>query len=389
MATMTTPARPGLRSLLAAPIAVLLASVLLVGCSGGSSGSSDGEGEPTNGTSEPTDTDDPAEPDEPEPTADVAAAENLNPCESLAPEEWRSFVPRAQRESVRLHTELTSAITLLDAIGAFVIDDTPKYGCVVSHPDEDGGEVDVVAWGWFLGQFGPTDVNEILATAGGTATDRGYAAITTSDFATVNGYGYHADEGVGFWVLAKDSAARRFRELDPAARQRTTDKLLAVLDSLSLERDAQPRVLLPEACPRQDDPQVVAVIGKATTARGSDNGAGKIQCLYRNPERDRTLRLTAGPIPQEQADALVADAASPGQRENVFPVDEGDAGLAIVVPGNGTANSALVHSDELLAAFAAVEFGNLGVEAPKVSRQALIDLLQSFDETLMAARSDD
>jgi hypothetical protein len=392
MATMTTPARPGLRSLLAAPIAVLLASVLLAGCSGGSSGSSDGEGEPTNGTSEPTDTDDPAEPDEPaepEPTADVAAAENLNPCESLAPEEWRSFVPRAQRESVRLHTELTSAITLLDAIGAFVIDDTPKYGCVVSHPDEDGGEVDVVAWGWFLGQFGPTDVNEILATAGGTATDRGYAAITTSDFATVNGYGYHADEEVGFWVLAKDSAARRFRELDPAARQRTTDKLLAVLDSLSLERDAQPRVLLPEACPRQDDPQVVAVIGKATTARGSDNGAGKIQCLYRNPERDRTLRLTAGPIPQEQADALVADAASPGQRENVFPVDEGDAGLAIVVPGNGTANSALVHSDELLAAFAAVEFGNLGVEAPKVSRQALIDLLQSFDETLMAARSDD
>jgi hypothetical protein len=392
MATMTTPARPGLRSLLAAPIAVLLASVLLVGCSGGSSGSSDGEGEPTNGTSEPTDTDDPAEPDEPaepEPTADVAAAENLNPCESLAPEEWRSFVPRAQRESVRLHTELTSAITLLDAIGAFVIDDTPKYGCVVSHPDEDGGEVDVVAWGWFLGQFGPTDVNEILATAGGTATDRGYAAITTSDFATVNGYGYHADEEVGFWVLAKDSAARRFRELDPAARQRTTDKLLAVLDSLSLERDAQPRVLLPEACPRQDDPQVVAVIGKATTARGSDNGAGKIQCLYRNPERDRTLRLTAGPIPQEQADALVADAASPGQRENVFPVDEGDAGLAIVVPGNGTANSALVHSDELLAAFAAVEFGNLGVTAPKVSRQALIDLLQSFDETLMAARSDD
>lgn len=386
---MTTSARPGPRSLLTTLPAALLATLLVAGCSGGSSGPSDGEGGPTDGTSESTDTDEPDEPAEPEPTADPAAVENINPCESLTPEEWRSFVPRAQRDSVRLHTELTGAITLLDAIGAFVIDDTPKYGCVVSHPDEDGGEVDVVAWGWFLGKFGPTDVNEILATAGGTATDRGYAAITTSDFATVNGYGYHADEEVGFWVLAKDSAARRFRELDPAARQRTTDKLLAVLDSLSLERDAQPRLLPPEACPRQDDPQVVAVIGKATTARGSDNGAGKVQCLYRNPERDRTLRLTAGPIPQEQADALVADAAQPGQRENVFPVDEGDAGLAVVVPGNGTANSALVHSDELLAAFAAVEFGNLGVEAPKVPRQALIDLLQSFDDDLMAGRTDD
>jgi hypothetical protein len=382
---MTTPARPGLRSL----FATLLATLLLAGCSGGSSGPSDGEGEPTDGTSESTGTDEPAEPDEPEPTADVAAVENLNPCESLAPEEWRSFVPRAQRESVRLHTELTSAITLLDAIGALVVDDTPKYGCVVSHPDKDGGEVDVAAWGWFLGKFGPTDVNEILAAAGGSATDRGYAAITTSDIATVNGYGYHANEEVGFWVLVKDSAARRFEELDPAARQRTTDKLLAVLDSLSLERDAQPRVLLPDACPRQDDPQVRAVIGEATTARGSDNGAGKIQCLYRNPERDRQLRLTAGPIPQEQADALVADAAGPAQRANRFPVDEGDAGIAIVVPGSGTANSALVHSDELLAAFAAVEFGNLGLEAPTVSRGAVIDLLEAFDDNLMAARSDD
>lgn len=385
---MTTPARPGLRSLLA----LLLATLLLAGCSGGSSDPSDGEGEPTAGTSESTDTDDPdasTEPAEPEPTADVAAVENLNPCESLAPEEWRPFVPRAQRESVRLHTELTGAITLLDAIGALVVDDTPKYGCVVSHPDKDGGEVDVAAWGWFLGKFGPTDVNEILASAGGTATDRGYAAITTSDIATVNGYGYHADEEVGFWVLAKDSAARRFEELDPAARQRTTDKLHAVLDSLSLERDEQPRVLLPEACPRQDDPQVRAVIGEATTARGSDNGAGKIQCLYRNPERDRLLRLTAGPIPQEQAEALVADAARPAQRANRFPVDEGDAGIAIVVPASGTASSALVHSEELLAAFAAVEFGNLGVKAPKVPRQAVIDLLQAFDDTLMAAHSDD
>lgn len=385
---MTTPARPGLRPLLA----LLLAALLLAGCTGGSSDPSDGEGEPTNGTSESTDTDGsdgPDGPDEPEPTADVAAVENLNPCESLAPEEWRSFVPPAQRDSVRLHTELTGSITLLDAIGALIVDDTPKYGCVVSHPDKDGGEVDVAAWGWFLGKFGPTDVNEIVASAGGTATDRGYAAITTSDLTTVNGYGYHANEEVGFWVLVKDSAARRFEELDAAARERTTDQLLAVLDSLSLERDAQPRVLLPAACPRHDDPQVREVVGKATTARGSDNGAGKIQCLYRNPERDRLLRLTAGPIPQEQADALVADAARPAQRANRFPVDEGDAGIAIVVPASGTASSALVHSDELLAAFAAVEFGNLGVESPKVSRQAVIDLLQSFDDTLVAARSGD
>lgn len=61
--------------------------------------------------------------------------------------------------------------------------------------------------------------------------------------------------------------------------------------------------------------------------------------------------MTAGPIPQEQADALVADAARPAQRENRFPVDEGDAGIAIVVPASGTASSALVHSDELLATF--------------------------------------
>ncbi|MFC7361396.1 hypothetical protein [Nocardioides astragali] len=388
---MTMPARPGLRPLLAA----LLAALLLAGCSGGSSDPSDGEGEPTNRTSESTDTDDPAEADgstepaEPEPTADGAAVENINPCESLAPEEWRSFVPAAQRVSVRLHTELTSSITLLDAIGALVVDDTTKYGCVVSHPDKDGGEVDVAAWGWFLGKFGPTDVNEILGSAGGTATDRGYAAITTSDFTTVNGYGYHANEEVGFWVLVKDSAARRFDEGSAAQRKKTTDQLLAVLDSLSLERDEQPRVLLPEACPRPDDPQVRAVIGQATTARGSDDGAGKIQCLYRNPERDRLLRLTAGPIPQEQADALVADAARPAQRENRFPVDEGDAGIAIVVPASGTASSALVHSDELLATFAAVEFGNLGVKAPKVPRQAVIDLLQAFDATLVAARSGD
>jgi hypothetical protein len=384
MTTMTMAARPGLRSLLA----VLLATLLLAGCSGGSSDPSAGEGGATNGTPAPSDTDGSDEPAEPEPTADVAAVENINPCESLAPEEWRSFVPRAQRESVRLHTELIGPITLLDAIGALVVDDTPKYGCVVSHPDKHGGEVDVAAWGWFLGKFGPTDVNEILASAGGTATDRGYAAITTSDFATVNGYGYHANEEVGFWVLAKDSAARRFEELDPAKRQRTTDKLLAVLDSLSLERDDQPRVLLPEACPRQDDPRVRAVIGQATTARGSDNGAGKIQCLYRNPERDRVLRLTAGPIPQEQADALAADAAQPAQRENRFPVEEGDAGIAIVTSG-GTASSALVHSDELLAAFAAVEFGNLGVRAPKVPRAAVVDLLQAFDDSLMAARNGD
>lgn len=99
--------------------------------------------------------------------------------------------------------------------------------------------------------------------------------------------------------------------------------------------------------------------------------------------------MTAGPIPQEQADALVADAARPAQRENRFPVDEGDAGIAIVVPASGTASSALVHSDELLATFAAVEFGNLGVKAPKVPRQAVIDLLQAFDDTLMAARSGD
>jgi hypothetical protein len=145
--------------------------------------------------------------------------------------------------------------------------------------------------------------------------------------------------------------------------------------------------VLPEACPLQDDPQVRAVIGKATTARGSDNGAGKIQCLYRNPERDRLLRLTAGPIPQEHADALVADAARPGQRKNTFPVDEGDAGMAIAIPAAGTASSALVHSDELLAAFAAVEFGNLGVKAPPVPRSAVIDLLREFDSTLMAARS--
>lgn len=387
---MTKPARPGLRSLLA----VVLAVVLLAGCSGGPSDPSD-QAEPTNGASESTDPDDAPEPDEsdepaePEPTADVAAVENLNPCESLAPQEWRPFVPRAQRESVRLHTELTGVITLLDGIGALIQDDTPKYGCVVSHPDQDGGEVDVVAWGWFLGEFGPTDVNEILASAGGDATDRGYAAITTSDITTVNGYGYHPDAEVGFWVMAKDSAARRFREGDPAERKKTTDDVLAVLDSLSLERDAQARVLLPEACPLQDDPQVRAVIGRATTARGSDDGAGRIQCLYRNPERDRTLRLTAGAIPQEQADALVADAARPAQRENTFPVDEGDAGIAIAIPGSGTASSALVHSDELLAAFAAVELGNLGVRAPDVSRRAVIDLLHAFDGTLMAARGGD
>ena len=385
---MMLPARHGLRSLLA----LILATGILAGCTGGSSDRPDGDGEPTNETSGSTDTDEPAqtdgaEPAEPEPTADISAVENLNPCESVTPQEWRPLVPRAQRESVRLHTELTGAITLLDAIGALIIDDTPKYGCVVSHPDKDGDEVDVVAWGWFLGKFGPTDVNEILAGAGGSATNRTYAAITTSDFTTVNGYGYHANEEVGFWVMAKDSAARRFREANPAQRKKTDDKLLVVLDSLSLERDGQPRVLLPEACPRQDDPQVRAVIGKATTARGSDDGEGKVQCLYRNPERDRLLRLTAGPIPQEQADVLAADAARPAQRKNRFPVDQGDAGIALVVPGSGTATSALIHSDELLAAFAAVEFGNLGVRAPKVSRQAVVDLVQAFDDTLMAARS--
>lgn len=379
---MMMSGRTGLRSLLA----LLLATVLLAGCSGGSSDPSDGEGEPTDatseGTSESTSESADPEPAEPEPTADIAAAENLNPCESLLPEEWRSFVPAAQRDSVRLHTELTSSITLLDAIGGLIQDDTPKYGCVVSHPDQDGGEVDVAAWGWFLGPFGPDDVNEILASAGGTATDRGYAAITTTDFISINGYGYHANEEVGFWVMVKDSAARRFREMNPAQREKSTAELLAVLDSLSLERDEQPRVLLPEACPPPDDPQVRAVIGRATTARGSDDGAGKIQCLYRNPERDRLLRLTAGPIPQEQADALVADATGPGQ-ENAFPVDEGDAGIAVVVPASGTARSAIVHSDELLSAFAAVEFGNLGVEAPSIPRRAVIDLLQAFDGTLV------
>ena len=378
---MTTPALSGLRSLLA----LLLATLLLAGCSGGSSDPADGDGEPSTGASTSPDadgSDDAEEPAEPEPTADAGAVENLNPCESLTPQEWRPFVPKAQRESVRLHSELTGPITLLDAIGALIQDDTPKYGCVVSYPGKDGDEVDVVAWGWFLGEFGPDNVNRILSSAGGTATNRGYAAITTTDIASVNGYGYHSNEQFGFWVMAKDSAARRFDELDAAQRKQTTDRLIAVLDSLSLERDDQPRVLLPEACPRQDDPQVRAVIGTATTARGSDDGAGKVQCLYRNPDRDRTLRLTAGPIPQEQADTLAA------QDDDTFPVDEGDAGIAIAIPASGTASSALVHTDDLLASFAAVEFGNLGVKAPKVSRPAVITLLKSFDDTLAAARAD-
>ena len=131
-------------------------------------------------------------------------------------------MPAAQRESVRLHTELTDSITLLDALpGGLVQDDTPKYGCVVIL-DQDGGEVDVAAWGWFLGPFGPDNVNAILASAGGTATDRGYAAITTTDFISINGYGYHANEEVGFWVMVKDSAARRFREMSPAQRERSS-----------------------------------------------------------------------------------------------------------------------------------------------------------------------
>ncbi|MCP3422527.1 hypothetical protein [Nocardioides pinisoli] len=376
---MSTPVRPGLHSLLVA----LLVTLLLAGCSGGSSVPSDREDRATGGTSETADADADAGEPEPaaEPTADVNAVDNLNPCEEVDPEDWRPFVPPGKRESVRLHSELTGPITTLSAIGALIQDDNPKYGCIVSHPGRNGQEVDVVAWGWFLGKFGPTDVNRILALAGGDATNRTYAAITTSDIASVNAYGYHADEEVGFWVIARDDAGRRFQERDPAKRQRTTDRLIAVLDALSLERDAQPRVLLPEACPRQDDPRVRAVIGTATTARGSDDGAGKVQCLYRNPERDRVLRLTAGPIPQEQADALAADAARPGQRANRFPVDEGDTGIAIVPrgSGNGTASSALVHSDELRAAFAAVEFGNLGVRAPAVPRRAVIELLQAFD----------
>ncbi|GAB3036939.1 hypothetical protein GCM10011376_32150 [Nocardioides flavus (ex Wang et al. 2016)] len=383
---MTMPGRRGPSPLLA----VLLATVLLAGCTGGSSEPSGDGSEPTNGASESSESpDETTEPAEPEPTVDVAAVENINPCESLAPQEWRPFVPRAQRESVRLRTELTGPITLRDAIGALVLDDTPKYGCVVSYRDKDGDEVDVAAWGWFLGEFGPDDVNRILASAGGTATNRGYAAITTSDFTTVNGYGFHGNEDVGFWVLVKDSVVRRFEQGDAAKRQKTTDKLLAVLDSLSLDRDDQPRVLLPDACPRNDDSRVRAVIGRATTARGFDDGAGRIQCLYRNPERDRTLRLTAGPIPQEQADALAADAARPAKREYAFPVDEGDTGIAVAVRGGGTASSALVRSEELLATFAAVEIGNLGVRAPDVPRQAVIDLLTSFDDTLAEARDGD
>lgn len=388
---MTFPARPGLRSLLTTPLSVLLATVLLAGCSGGSSDPAGDGAEPTGGTSGSTDPDNPEEPTEepaePEPTVDIAAVENINPCESLAPEEWRPFVPRAQRDSVSLRTELPSAVPLADAISALIVDDAPKYGCVVSHPDDDGGRVDVAAWGWFLGPFGPTDANEILAAAGGDATDRGYAAITTTDFATVNAYGYHPAEEVGFWVIAKNSAARRFRKGGVAEQKEKLDaELLAVLDSLSLERDSQPRVLLPEACPPQDDPRVRAVIGRATAARGFDDGAGRIQCLYRNPERDRLLRLTAGAIPQEQADAIVADAASTANRTNRFPVDEGDGGIAIVTAG-GTASSALVHADELVATFAAVEFGNLGVRAPNVPRPALIELLQSFDGARTAASS--
>ena len=82
----------------------------------------------------------------------------------------------------------------------------------------------------------------------------------------------------------------------------------------------------------------------------------------------------------------MADATGPGQ-ENAFPVDEGDAGIAVVVPAAGTANSALIHPDELLATFAAVEIGNLGVTAPEVPRPAVIDLLREFDDSLVAARS--
>ena len=390
---MTTPPRPGLRPLIAPLLAPLLAVLLLAGCSGGSSEATEGEGEPTSTTSESTgtDTDDleaSEAPAEPEPTADIAAVENLNPCESLTPEEWQPFLTKPQRESARLHLELTSVITMPDALGALIQDDTPKYGCVVSYRDKDGDEATAVAWGYFLGKFGPDDVNRILASSGGTATDRGYAAITATDFLSVNGYGYHPSEEVGFWVMDKDNAARRFDERDPAQRKRTTDRVLAVLDTLSLERDEQPRVLLPDACPRPADPQVRAVIGKATTARGFDDGLGRIQCLYRNADRDRTLRLTAGAIPEEQADALVADAAKPGQRKNAFPVDEGDAGIAIAVPGSGAASSALVHTDELRATFAAVEIGNLGVRAPNVPRPAVITLLRSFDASIAAPPSD-
>lgn len=379
---MSTPARPGPRSLLAPWLGVLLAAVLLAGCSSGSSGSSDGEDGPdggSTGSSESAGGEVAEEPAEPEPTVDIAAPENIDPCESLTPRQWRPFVPRLQRDKVTAHRELTAGTTLRSAIGAFVQDDNPKWGCVLSYPGEDGDPVDIVAWGYYLGKFGPDQVNDLLVEAGGTATDRGYAAITTRDALSVNGYGYHAQEQVGFWMIGRDNLARRFNQLDPEQRERITGQVLRVLDKLSLERDSQDKVMLPGACPSADDPKVRAVIGTVSTARGFDDGLGRIQCLYRNAERDRTLRLTAGPLPQEQVDGLEQDFGKPANRPNRFRVDGGDTGVVITLPRAGSGSGGIVHPDELSASFAAVELGNLAVLAPAFPRQALVDLLTTFD----------
>ncbi len=313
-----------------------------------------------------------------EPAVDPEAAENLDPCSVVDREAWETFVPRAQRDAARLEPQLVERtlgiVSLLGARG-LQADDLPKYGCEVRYVEGGGEETTAIAWGWYLVDLPPQKVNMIVATAGGKTHDRGtYAAVTTTDLLSATAYGI-VPPGNGFWVAADSEFGSKARLAGSDSPMGTIEeRLLSVLDFLAPQVDKTP-VLLPERCPEPADRDVAAVIGEVQQARGSDDGAGELVCLYRNEQYNATLRLRDGSdAPETVADLL--DGRGVGVREqDSFEGPGGTIGEAVTA-STGVGVGYLVESSRSTYATASVEH-QIPHQTPRVPREALIRVLEA------------
>lgn len=240
-----------------------------------------------------------------------------------------------------------------------------------------------VAWGWYLGRFTPQMINKMYADLGGTERNMGsYVAVTGGDLLTSNAVGLIPPD-TGFFVVVDAPLSSRSRVAMEPAEDGTDDvfvmdrRKLEVLDLISLNRDEQPRVLLPEGCPGVRDPAITSVMGKVTFARGSNDGEGAQFCLYRNPERGTVLRLRGGTGTQEVLEDLLDDSAVDGLDKDRFESSSGAEGRAVTTT-NGIAVGNLIDVRDLRYAFADVDREFLVDDAPPISRQAVITLLESF-----------
>ncbi|PUA81744.1 hypothetical protein C7S10_06670 [Nocardioides currus] len=346
---------------------VATAAILLVlaGCSSDSGGSERDEGPEASASS--------ASPDQP--AIDPEAVENLDPCSLVDRDTWMTFVPRAGRATARTDTQLvdrTLGATSVAGGGGLETDDYPKYGCEVSFEKGDGRATTALSWGWYLVDLPPQKVNRIVASAGGETHNQGfYAAVTSGDLLSSTAYGV-LPPADGSWVAVAapiNSKARLAGEDDPLGTM--DDRMLEVLDLVAASGDATP-ILLPEACPDPEDELITSVIGDVAQARGSDDGAGRTVCLYRNQEEDATLRLRMGSDPGVVSE-LADGTGTSGQ--DAFEGPDGTDGAAASAP-SGLAAGYLVESAGSSYASASVE-QQIAHQTPRVDEGALTSLLEA------------